>query len=152
MKKKCNRCLEEKSLTEFFKDKGHSTGHYSICKACKQAATYKWREENRGKYNDGAKLWRKRHPRNIREWRIRRKFGLSHAQYDEMANRQGNKCAICEQGPVGGREYLSIDHCHKTGKVRELLCDNCNKGIGCLQDNPELFIRAAEYLKRHSAP
>ena len=60
---------------------------------------------------------------------------------------QGGACAICLQIPQKGRLYA--DHCHRTSKPRGLLCSDCNMALGMFKDNPELLLRAAEYLKTH---
>lgn len=62
-----------------------------------------------------------------------------------MRQEQKGLCAICERRLQTGR-HTCVDHCHKTGKVRGLLCHKCNKGIGFLDDNPDILISALEYL------
>jgi hypothetical protein len=67
---------------------------------------------------------------------------------------QGGGCAICGRTPddaPGRWSRLNIDHDHKTGKVRGVLCHGCNSGIGHLQDDPALLRRAAEYVEAHGA-
>lgn len=84
------------------------------------------------------------------------KFGLTVEEYEEMLRRQGGVCALCKKPETyihhASRKpaSLSVDHCHITGKVRALLCANCNKGIGCFKDSPDLLIAAAAYVKNHS--
>ena len=65
---------------------------------------------------------------------------------EQIASIQGNLCAICQTK----LEEKCLDHDHKTGKIRDLLCNNCNAGLGKFQDNPELLIKAADYLKEHN--
>src|ERR1700678_3562410 len=64
--KTCNKCLKTKSCTEFFKDSGISDGYATICKECKTATTYKWREQNREKYNEDMRIYRKENPHKFR--------------------------------------------------------------------------------------
>lgn len=144
--KKCNRCLVEKSLDEFFKDKNHSSGRYSICKSCKKNQTYKWRKNNRETYNSVAREWRKNHKLSCREYNLRKKFGITNAQYSEMFNAQDGCCWICGRHQSQVKRRLAVDHCHKTNKIRKLLCSNCNKGLGNFKENPEFLRRAAIYL------
>lgn len=73
--------------------------------------------------------------------KYQKRYGISVEQADSMKT----ACAIC-----GEKENLHIDHCHTTGKVREALCRACNHGVGNFKDNPQLLIRAAEYLERHN--
>lgn len=93
---------------------------------------------------------------------LRRRFGLSLLQYNDMLASQGGGCAICgtETSLKGGKPIrFSVDHdrscCpgdHSCGTcVRGLLCNHCNVGVGHLRDNVELLQSAIEYLKRHHA-
>lgn len=98
--------------------------------------------------------------RRSEEWE-RRFFaglGIDREEYDRMADAQGHRCAICgcDEGeatrgkPIRARyRWLRVDHCHKTGKVRGLLCDKCNLGIGNFNDDLSLFAKAVEYLQGH---
>ena len=75
---------------------------------------------------------------------ILQKYGLSPEGYMELLRVQDNKCAICGSEPT--RFRLSVDHCHKTGKVRGLLCSSCNRGLGYLKDDQETVKKALQYL------
>jgi hypothetical protein len=74
-----------------------------------------------------------------------RQYGITKEQRDQMAASQSGKCAVCGLG-----KKLHIDHDHSTGKVRAMLCDNCNKGIGMFMDDPQLLSAAAQYVFVHS--
>ncbi len=79
-----------------------------------------------------------------------KKYGLTEIEYLALLTRSGNKCEICKRPP---KKYsLSIDHNHKTGKVRGLICFVCNKlligRLGDREDSVELYLNASEYLKR----
>lgn len=76
-----------------------------------------------------------------------RQYGLTIEQFDEMSAKQGGRCAVCGSPPRNGKANLDVDHDHKTGKVRGLLCDVCNRAIGLLGDDAESLARAAQYLK-----
>lgn len=78
-----------------------------------------------------------------RRW-LRKKYGITVEQYDEMVAAQDGRCAICGDAP----EQLYVDHCHSTGVVRGLLCHGCNSGIGFLRDHPEILTAAIGYLSR----
>lgn len=77
-------------------------------------------------------------------------YGITRNQYEELLEKQGGKCAICGGAGFKMRVHhwssLVVDHDHKTGEVRGLLCHNCNRGIGLLQDSPDVCISAANYL------
>lgn len=80
-----------------------------------------------------------------------KRYGLTKEQYLEMMEAQRSGCAICggSSGSSRNRRVLCVDHCHHTGKIRGLLCDNCNKGIGCLKDDVGLVRKALLYLEAH---
>ena len=86
--------------------------------------------------------WKYAH--KAREWILRREYGLTPKQYDDMTKAQRGRCAICGSYPVTRR--LHIDHCHKTNRVRGLLCIRCNHGIGFLKDDVAILSKAIEYL------
>lgn len=109
----------------------------------------------------------KRGPRNIPgklcrdcqrpTWRKRtlKKYGLSSADYDQMSAQQGGVCGICGQPPSGKRtsgNRLVVDHCHRTGRVRALLCNRGNIGFGYFQENVKILTAAIEYQKRYASP
>lgn len=73
--------------------------------------------------------------------RYRVEYGISLEVYEEMVAAQGGRCLICRR-----KKKLCVDHDHKTGVVRGLLCPPCNHGIGSLKDNPVLLKRAINYL------
>ena len=81
-----------------------------------------------------------------------RNYGITDAILAQMKKEQDNKCYLCNtEGFLIGKnnhtEKLAVDHNHKTGKVRKLLCHNCNRGLGLLMDSPELLRKAAEYIE-----
>lgn len=79
---------------------------------------------------------------------LKRMYGISADEYDKMLDAQMGKCAICGADQKKNRGHtLAVDHCHKSGMVRGLLCHICNRGIGLLQDSPALLEKAAKYLK-----
>jgi hypothetical protein len=102
-----------------------------------------WRLANpnyeKERYSNSKKESRERH--------LKRKYGVSLADYNSMLDGQNNGCAICDK-PASDEKHgvLHVDHCHKTGKVRGLLCNNCNQVLGRAHDNPETLCRAATYL------
>ena len=92
-----------------------------------------------------AKEWRARNPDKVKGYTLKRCYGMSLDEYKAMRDKQGRKCAICGKKS----KNLHIDHDHKTNTIRELLCANCNPGLGNFQDNPALLQKAIEYLNKH---
>jgi hypothetical protein len=79
-----------------------------------------------------------------------RTYGLAPGDYDRLYGSQNGTCALCLRA-TGKSKRLAVDHDHKTGAVRGLLCGPCNKLIGHARDEPEFFDRAAEYLRNPPA-
>lgn len=77
-----------------------------------------------------------------RRKRLKYKYGISVENYNWLLEEQDGKCKIC-----GNKTDLVIDHCHKSTRVRGLLCNQCNTGLGCFKDNPDFLTCAIEYLK-----
>jgi len=96
------------------------------------------------------------HPEKIRDGSLRSNFGISLETYNQMLAAQNGKCAICGNGETitrhGKLRLLAVDHCHGSGKVRELLCGNCNPMLGYARDDAEVLVSAADYLARHKLP
>lgn len=92
------------------------------------------------------KAWRKKNKKKQklinRQQRLKR-YGLVLEDYDRMLEAQGGRCAICGLS----NRVLGIDHCHKTNKVRAILCINCNAALGGFMDSPQLLRSAADYLE-----
>lgn len=110
--------------------------------------------------------WYKAHPEKLADARIRMgkvpratmrdralryAYGIDSAWYDAQLIKQNHTCAICgkpENKTTNGKVLrLAVDHCHDTGKVRGLLCQACNRGIGCFSHDPAVLAKAIEYLQ-----
>ena len=78
--------------------------------------------------------------------RLLRRYGITPDDYDRMLAAQNGRCAICRRLP--GKRALCVDHIHKTGVVRGLLCDRCNRAIGNLNDNHQTLKSAEIYLSQ----
>jgi hypothetical protein len=140
--KKCCRCKIDKS-TDDFHPKRSSGGIMSICKKCNVQKNKEWRDS---KPDYGKDRYQKIKTKE-RERHLIKKYGVTLKDYDAMLISQGGECAICNK-PESEEKHgvLHVDHCHKTGVVRGLLCNNCNQVLGRAMDNPETLCRAAEYL------
>ena len=79
---------------------------------------------------------------------IKRRYGIDLQDYQRILESQNGKCEICNGGLVRNRKRFDIDHCHTTGKVRGLLCSNCNRAIGLLRDNVRIAEKMVEYLQK----
>ena len=84
---------------------------------------------------------------------MKKRYGISYETFLSMMEKQNGVCAICNEPIIIGghkRNTACIDHNHQTGKIRELLCANCNNGIGHLKENITTMYRAIEYIKKHT--
>ncbi len=100
------------------------------------------RTSYRKQYNNENRKMRARH-------HLLSKYGLTEEDYNQMFTEQSGCCKICDTHQSEFTKRLYVDHCHNTGKVRGLLCHQCNSGIGMLKDNPDLVLKAAAYLKEN---
>jgi hypothetical protein len=136
--KVCTGCGIEKPMTEYWKDRSKKHGYSAKCKECKKAIHKHYSRENG---YDKVRYWK--NPMAERERHLIRKYGITQSDYENMFNEQDGKCAIC--GKKQDKAF-DVDHCHKTGEVRGLLCTNCNRMIGHAADSPDRLIAAADYL------
>lgn len=100
-------------------------------------------ERNKKYYKRRGYILKKEKYKDMRDRILKNRYGISEKEYLELLKKQNNKCAIC--GEVA-KKTLDIDHCHTTDKVRGLLCNNCNRGIGHLKENINILKKAIEYL------
>lgn len=109
-----------------------------------------YRLRHPGRANAATRDWYKRNrPQCIARQRKYQlgKYKLSEQDYDDLFAKQGGLCAICNTDNPGPKQKaFAVDHCHDTGKVRGLLCNACNRGIGLLQDSPVILQKATTYL------
>jgi len=123
----------------------------------KEAVTQKVDGEDERTYmNRAQKIYRAVRKEAFQGYELKRRFGLSKADYDAMSQSQDGKCAICGDNESrimrGQKMALAVDHCHKGGHVRGLLCSGCNTGLGSFQDDMGIMQRAILYLEKHTLP
>lgn len=151
--KVCSTCKENKDTNLFYKNKSNSSGFTSQCKNCADTSSRGSYNKNRKKRLDNSKNWRVNNKDRRKDSHLKRVYGITLEKYNEMLLYQHNLCGICEQpeNAIGGKDkkhiQLSIDHDHKTGRVRGLLCNNCNRGLGLLKENVEYLQNAILYLE-----
>lgn len=136
----CKRCGETKELDGFYRDRAQADGLTFYCKLCCNAKVKKRQESDPERFAAGQRLtsWR---------WTLKNRYNMTETDYNAMLAAQGGGCALCHKPP--GVKKLPVDHDHATGATREILCDDCNKGLGNFHDDPVLLLAAADYLMRH---
>lgn len=135
--KTCSGCRIPKPVTEFNRDRSRADGLSYRCRACVSAYLASRKDEIR----ETRRKWAAK--RQDRQQRLM--YGLAEGQYAEMLEAQGGVCAICKGTNSNGKR-LAVDHCHDTGEVRGLLCNNCNGGLGFFGDDAERIRKAVAYL------
>jgi hypothetical protein len=101
-----------------------------------------------------SRVYRAKTPSQQKARALRNSFDLSLSEYQRMHEEQNGKCAICNQPEtqmrLGKLKMLSVDHNHTTGKVRSLLCSDCNIAIGKAKEDRNILLSAIQYLDKHS--
>jgi hypothetical protein len=126
----CPDCSTVKDVDDFVRNAGQPSGRGPYCKPCHNARGRASRDRVGG----------------ARTYHLKRRYGITAAQADAMLADQGGLCALCRTAPAA-----HVDHDHATGAVRDLLCFNCNGGLGQFKDDPALLRAAARYLEAHRA-
>jgi len=127
----CSSCMLEKPTSDFFKNSSRSRGYSYQCKTCKGALDKKLYSASKNK-----------------SYKYVERYGITVNDYNEMFEKQQGCCAICNTHQSALKRSLAIDHCHKTDKVRGLLCTSCNVGLGHFKDSLVNLNMAISYLNK----
>lgn len=165
MTRVCNRCNNEKDLELFTKNRSKSLGYDSLCKECRSSErkSKEYRIKERSRINSNPELktkrnsytydWKKNNKDKVKKtqknWFLKNLYGITLDQYNTIFTSQEGKCAICEIHQSELSKSLAVDHDHETGKIRNLLCADCNTALGLAKENPDLLIKMSEYIKLH---
>jgi hypothetical protein len=94
---------------------------------------------------------RQQNPAQFREYELRRRYGISSAEFESLFAQQEHRCAICRsKDPFG--QFWAVDHSHADDRVRAILCNKCNPMIGFAREDTEVLRAAIEYLEKHRLP
>ena len=136
----CSSCKQEKHESLFPKATGKSRGYAWVCKECKKCK----REAKKATMSKEDWLLQ-----NRRYW-LKSQYNLSLEDYNNKLKEQNHSCAICKCDETDAfKGLLFVDHDHKTGKVRGLLCHHCNTALGKFRDSQEILNSAINYLDKH---
>ena len=132
--KRCHVCGVKKEDTLFNKNSKSKDGLQHYCRECS---------------NRKRKEWDLADPERTKGKHLKDTYGISFKDYTDMLEQQNHKCAICGKDETRFLKKLVVDHCHTTGKIRQLLCNFCNHGLGNFQDDPDTMLKAIQYLLKH---
>lgn len=176
----CKKCKLSKDESEFNVNKRYKDGLESACRECYQLYQKEYYHKNRDRilerernsYQKNPEIKKKRateyrdknyeevvrkrketyykNPDKHREYYLKDTYGITLKYYEEMLKAQGGCCGVCKKHHSTLQRNLCVDHNHVTGKIRGLLCDNCNHGIGKLfaDIGIETLYNAIEYIKK----
>lgn len=133
-------------FSEFQKDSRALSGFSSKCKSCIKEKRAKQKEYDKA-------YWKKWSGRNIEKLKLRdksynlkKKFNMTIEDYQELKKQQNGKCACCPKEFSSNGKDLAVDHCHSTGKIRGLLCNECNTSLGLLKEDTQIIRNLIAYL------
>lgn len=142
IEKPCSKCLVVKPVESFNKDKTSHDGLCYWCRDCQRNNHRQWYINNTDRVKQNVAKWQAENPEKCRVSRrkihLKRQYGLTPEQVEEMVILQEGKCKICNKKFV-----LCVDHCHKTGHIRGMLCKKCNAALGWYENNEKII---KEYL------
>lgn len=160
----CKNCKTLRPLDQFHKDRSGKEGLASRCKPCKRDYYTSPASKHRSKLRMRAALaaatpeqreiirqrrreWGAKNKDWLKDYQLKTDYSLTLEQYNAMLKEQGGLCAICEKPQVNGKP-LFVDHNHKNGKIRGLLCMSCNRNLVVVDDS-ELHQKTIKYAERY---
>lgn len=144
--KQCSVCKQSKPLDEFYNSSKTKDKKYPRCKVCDKEARRLWTHRNP-----------ERSHRSLRGRQLKYTYGISLQEYELLLQQQNYCCLICSTSSNTIRKtkitsnkqlHFAVDHNHLTGKIRGLLCNQCNRALGMFKDSPILLQKALDYLKK----
>ena len=138
--RKCRVCGQSKNLLDhYYRSRKDKTLPSSYSYECKQCTVSRVKERDRT------------HPHIKREQHLKRRYNITLEEYSQILDSQGGCCATCGTKEPGGRwKSFAVDHDHKTGKVRGMLCKSCNIALGEVYDNLTTLENMIKYLNEQN--
>lgn len=153
----CKSCKKQKDIKEFRFIRQNKNGTFLYKARCEDCYNYHYREKYRKKSStERSQIYKKRIEglsfEDKKSQRLKYRFGLTMEEYENMLLSQNNKCYLCDKDFKGKGAYqnANIDHDHKTGKIRKLLCARCNQALGLLDEDENLLKKMVVYLREHN--
>lgn len=158
--KECNRCKEMLPAEDFYRLKASPDGLQYTCKACQSKYRSEVRDPDGSKGRQKSAEWKlsqkhsdpEGYARRQRSHNLMKLYGITVEVYEAMLEKQGGLCLCCGRPETalracGTTQNLSVDHCHRNGHVRGLLCRSCNTALGMVDDNIDLLNRLIAYVE-----
>ena len=142
----CVRCGDEKRVAEFGRDPSKANGLRSYCRSCDREKANGWCRENRERKREASREWYANNRDRFRDYDLKRNYGITAVEYDQILLTQAGRCAICRTDDPGARRF-HVDHDHETDAVRGLLCSRCNTALGLFREDPSVMAAAIAYLE-----
>jgi len=122
------------------------------CKSCRTEYlnSDKYKKNHKAYYKKWVQENKEHYDKTVRSWNFKRDFGITIDDYTKMFNNQNGLCAVCNRSQTNCVKKLAVDHDHKTGKIRALLCANCNLTLGLVHDDPEILKKLISYLENYN--
>lgn len=125
------------------KTRKRSPSNHPYCSECSRI---------RSKEQHKLGLYKVQKKKTFRRWQLKKHYNMTEDDYLKLVKKYANKCAICRTNKIPkinrSKKYWCIDHCHKTGKIRGLLCRRCNLALGAFEDSTILLKSAKKYLEK----
>lgn len=131
----CSKCKIEQPTNCFGKNNNKNSGYRGWCKTCENKQSKAYVQNNPDKRKD-----------IMKDSRLNKNYGITLEQYNKILKDQENKCAICGESDPNHQNGFCVDHDHKTGKIRGILCNACNRGLGYFKDDTSVLSNAIKYL------
>lgn len=135
----CSGCKKELSK-ELFSNSDWKL-RYCYCKLCRSKANFKSKIKNKNTYEQ----YKFKAAISSRKSYLKKAWGINLDEFNALVDKQNGLCGICQIKA----DIFHIDHNHQTGKIRSLLCSNCNRGIGYLKESPVILQSAINYINHH---
>lgn len=143
--KQCHTYYGKNKITILGKKRIYYKKNHSVIKSKTRKHYHKTRENNLKRM----KLWQKKNKHKVKSYQLEKHYGITLKEYNRIFVNQGGKCAICRKKPDIKKKYFAVDHNHRTGTNRGILCHACNIMIGNAKDSIKLLQAGIRYLNRY---
>ena len=143
----CRRCRLLLPEESFYPKNKDGSVLRTICKKCMYKYQIRWVKKNREKVDVYHQNYKNKHSDRLKSKDLKRRLGITLDDKNRMIEKQNSRCYVCDKKLEFSQ--CCVDHDHNTGKIRKILCTNCNKGLGIFKDDVKLLEKLVLYLKEH---